>query len=57
MSLEQVMPALEISGGLTPGDSAWAEQIIAEFERQPATCHNCGDLTFRGGLEEMEDLP
>ena len=48
------MPALNVVDGDEQGDRRLAEQILEEFDSQPATCRICGDTTFRGGLEEME---
>ena len=54
LNLGQIMTALEVEDGEIPGDIALAEQILDEFERQPATCSNCGTVTMAGELERME---
>lgn len=52
---ELVMTALDVEDGHIAGDRAWAEQILDEFDHQPATCSNCGGETFARTCQQMMD--
>ena len=53
LDFETVMLALGVVDDGEQGDPRSAEQIIDEFEHQPATCSNCGGETFAATCQRM----